>query len=61
MIIKTFFRADIDECAVGISGCSQTCTNTDGNYLCNCSLGYQISSNNRTCVGKHANIHFMMP
>ena len=46
-------QTDRDECALGINGCSQICTNTNGSYTCSCYLGYQISSNNRTCVGKH--------
>ena len=45
--------SDIDECALGISGCNQICTNTNGSYTCSCYLGYQISSNNRTCSGEH--------
>ena len=46
-------RTDIDECALGTSGCNQICTNTIGSYVCSCYLGYQISSNNSTtCAGK---------
>ncbi|KAL5481924.1 hypothetical protein EMCRGX_G022199 [Ephydatia muelleri] len=40
---------DINECTLGVSGCNQICTNTIGSYICSCNLGYQISSNNRTC------------
>ena len=45
-------HTDINECALGIHGCNQNGTNTNGSYMCSCYLGYQISSNNRTCVGK---------
>ena len=48
-----YMHTDIDECALGISGCNQICTNTIGSYVCSCFLGYHISSNNKTCVGKH--------
>ena len=48
----TSHHTDRDECALGISGCNQYCTNTNGSYFCSCYLGYQISSNSRMCVGK---------
>ena len=51
-ICTTSHHTDRDECALGISGCNQYCTNTNGSYVCSCYVGYQISSNNRTCVGK---------
>ena len=43
---------DINECTLGISGCNQNCINTIGSYVCSCYLGYQIISDNRTCMGK---------
>ena len=46
-------HTDLDECALGISGCNQICTNTNGSYVCSCYLGYQIALDNRTCTGKH--------
>ena len=48
-----FQNADTDECALGISGCNQVCTNTIGSYACSCYLGYQLTSDNRICAGKH--------
>ena len=59
-MITAFFYTDIDECALGITGCSQICTNTYGSYFCDCYLGYKISFNNQTCMGKHiaSNINF---
>ena len=52
VINTTFIRADIDECALGITVCSHICTNTYGSFLCDCYIGYKISSDNRTCVGE---------
>ena len=43
---------DINECSLGTSGCNQYCTNTIGSYVCSCYLGYSISFDGRTCVGK---------
>ena len=47
---------DIDECSEGISGCSQVCSNTIGNYRCICQNGYQLDSDNHTCLGKTINV-----
>ena len=33
---------DIDECALGISGCDQICINTPGSYRCDCNPGYTL-------------------
>ena len=52
MIYATFIYTDVDECALGISGCNQICTNTIGSYVCSCYHGYQTLSDNSTCVGK---------
>ena len=46
------FLADIDECALNISGCNQKCTNTIGSYFCSCYLGYKLNKDNETCIGK---------
>ena len=47
---------DIDECAEGVDGCAQTCTNVISSYLCSCSSGYRLESNNHGCQGKfHCN------
>ena len=45
--------SDIDECAIGTSGCSQLCNNTIGSYVCLCNPGYQLSSDNKACIGEH--------
>ena len=46
---------DIDECSEGISGCSQICSNTIGSYSCICQNGYQLGSDDHTCLGKIIN------
>ena len=33
------------------ANCSQTCTNTNGSYLCSCNSGYTLNADNRTCHG----------
>ena len=32
--------------------CEQICTNTQGSYSCSCVSGYQLSSDEKSCVGK---------
>eukprot|EP00064_Thunnus_orientalis_P013210 superscaffoldBa00002117_g13247 len=47
---------DIDECSGPVPGdgsgplCSQICLNTLGSYLCSCHHGYELRSDQRTCV-----------
>ena len=50
-ILFTVF-VDIDECADGIDGCTQICTNANGTYTCSCSSGYRLASNRRMCNGE---------
>ena len=45
---KQSHNADINECSVQIV---ITCTNTIGT-LCSCNSGYELESDQRTCVGK---------
>ena len=52
-IFCLIFLADIDECALNISGCNQKCTNTIGSYFCSCYEGYQLDKDNETCIGNH--------
>ena len=43
---------DIDECELGISGCNQICSNTNGSFVCSCMMGYNLSiEDQRTCLG----------
>ena len=60
MLSALILLADIDECSEGISGCSQLCSNTIGTYSCNCQNGYQLGSDNHTCVGKIFNALIMI-
>ncbi|KAK7478693.1 hypothetical protein BaRGS_00030078, partial [Batillaria attramentaria] len=41
---------DIDECSAGTSGCSHTCSNTDGGFLCSCPLGRKLDNDGKTCL-----------
>lgn len=47
-------QLDIDECAEGTSGCSQECTNTDGNFTCSCMDGYELAGDGKRCNGTYA-------
>ena len=47
---------DIDECAESTNGCSQTCNNTIGSYMCSCDFGYRLASNGRVCNGRFTKV-----
>ena len=51
--LNFIFGSDINECAINMVNCSQTCTNTNGSYICSCGNGYVLTADNRTCNGKH--------
>ena len=42
---------DINECALGIDTCAQTCNNTVGSYICHCRIGYRLNPDGRVCDG----------
>ena len=44
---------DIDECANGVDGCTQMCSNTNGSYSCSCMSGYRLSSDGHRCNGEY--------
>ena len=46
-------HADIDECTEGADDCAQTCTDTDGNYTCSCSVGYMLANDQHGCDGQN--------
>ena len=41
---------DVDECLTDNGGCEQTCSNTVGNYSCECIQGFQLTSDG-SCEG----------
>lgn len=40
---------DYDECSVNNGGCAQTCTNTEGSYVCSCDGGYKLQNDGHGC------------
>ena len=52
--IGCFFSPDVDECGSSdmCDSVNGICTNTVPNYMCSCVDGYQLSSDQRSCVGK---------
>ena len=51
---QLIFYIDIDECELGISRCQQLCTNTEGNYTCDCRPGFRLDmDDNYTCIGNY--------
>ena len=52
MYVHYWFISDINECQTDNGGCTQTCDNTNGFYQCSCWDGYELTSDNHTCVGK---------
>ena len=40
---------DVNECALGDSGCEHNCQNVAGSYDCICDFGYALSEDRRTC------------
>ena len=44
-------HADVDECSMD-PGCTWQCNNTIGSYHCLCPVGFALSTNGRSCIGK---------
>jgi hypothetical protein len=42
---------DVNECQVDNGGCSQSCENEPGTFSCECSPGFQLNADQRTCTG----------
>ena len=53
LIASFFFFKDIDECKEGTSGCSQLCNDNNGSFTCNCSGGYRLQSDKKSCAGEY--------
>ena len=47
------FIIDVNECLSNNGGCSQRCINTLGTFRCECTPGYSLSSDGRSCHGNH--------
>lgn len=43
--------ADRNECLLS-HYCMHRCVNTAGSYYCECNDGYQLASNNHSCIGE---------
>ena len=52
ILSKINYIIDIDECASGKGGCSDSCVNTAGSFVCSCPSGKYLDSDGKTCKGK---------
>ena len=53
MVLTIFLIfSDVDECSDMTYTCSQTCDNTIGGYLCNCTEGFELHSDGSACNSK---------
>ena len=53
MYVGLIFHSDINECIQGLDGCEHNCTNTNGSYYCTCINGYELETDNHTCIGNY--------
>ena len=51
---------DINECSEGLSSCNQLCINTIGSYDCDCYTGFNLKSDNKTCLGIEQALLYML-
>ncbi|CAH1801127.1 unnamed protein product [Owenia fusiformis] len=42
---------NINECELGIDGCSGGCTDMDGSFKCSCGAGFQLGNDQKSCQG----------
>ena len=47
-----FDVVDMDECATDDGGCTHSCENTPGSFLCGCPAGHQLGTDLRSCYSK---------
>ncbi|XP_015269709.1 PREDICTED: epidermal growth factor-like protein 7 isoform X2 [Gekko japonicus] len=47
-------QTDVDECAGGRHGCSQSCLNVAGSYSCTCQQGHKLQADGKTCQASEA-------
>lgn len=50
--------SNVNECLVNNGGCSQTCTDTVGSYLCSCNRGFMLSNDMRNCMDVNECVEF---
>ena len=51
---------DINECLSNNGNCSQTCSNTNGSYICSCQLGYAFHFDHRSCYGMSSTVKYIL-
>ena len=44
-------HSDINECTEDIDDCTHDCYNTVSSYLCDCPTGYELDTDEVTCIG----------
>ena len=47
-----YLYLDYNECTNGDANCNHYCYNTGGSYYCYCKVGYELTIDDETCVGK---------
>ena len=48
-VTAVYVCVDVDECADGNGGCSDTCVNMEGTFQCGCPDGQELDANFRDC------------
>ena len=43
--------AEVDECALGIDMCEQSCINTFPGFMCGCNVGFTLNEDGALCDG----------
>ena len=51
---------DINECLSNNGNCFQTCSNTNGSYICSCQHGYAFHFDNRSCNGMSSTVKYIL-
>ncbi|XP_065844540.1 vitellogenin receptor Yl-like isoform X2 [Oscarella lobularis] len=49
LIGGNYVNLDVDECQASLDNCQQLCNNTWGDYLCDCTAGYSLNPDGRSC------------
>ena len=51
VVLSYMIFIDVDECQTDNGGCNQTCTNTQGSYVCSCIGQYTLDDDQHGCIG----------